>query len=158
MNFSTLKGLTIPEGVVTQIADAQGTVLWSVGAGTVTIAFELVTVATNFSVYINGTLIEALSSVGANSGYPSTYEVNVGDEITFKSAARLCVVVNGVTVYPATMNGSYTYAAVSNATCVREDKSSSETGGPPMVTVTITETLKHHRGSGSHVPCVLRTR
>ena len=29
MNFATLKGLTIPEGVVTQIADASGRVLWS---------------------------------------------------------------------------------------------------------------------------------
>jgi hypothetical protein len=28
MNFSTLKGLTIPEGVVTQVADASGNVLW----------------------------------------------------------------------------------------------------------------------------------
>lgn len=29
IDFSTLKGLTIPEGVVTQIADASGRVLWS---------------------------------------------------------------------------------------------------------------------------------
>lgn len=29
MNFATLKGLTIPEGVVTQITDASGRVLWS---------------------------------------------------------------------------------------------------------------------------------
>lgn len=29
MNFATLKGLTIPEGVVTQIADESGRVLWS---------------------------------------------------------------------------------------------------------------------------------
>lgn len=29
IDFSTLQGLTIPEGVVTQIADAQGNVLWS---------------------------------------------------------------------------------------------------------------------------------
>lgn len=29
IDFSTLKGLTIPEGVVTQIADASGVVLWS---------------------------------------------------------------------------------------------------------------------------------
>ena len=29
MDFSTLQGVTIPEGVVTQIADANGTVLWS---------------------------------------------------------------------------------------------------------------------------------
>lgn len=29
IDFSTLKGLTIPEGAVTKIADASGTVLWS---------------------------------------------------------------------------------------------------------------------------------
>lgn len=29
IDFSTLKGLSIPEGVVTQIADASGAVLWS---------------------------------------------------------------------------------------------------------------------------------
>ena len=29
MDFSTLQGVTIPEGVVTQIADANGVVLWS---------------------------------------------------------------------------------------------------------------------------------
>lgn len=29
INFSTLQGLTIPEGVVTQIADASGRVIWS---------------------------------------------------------------------------------------------------------------------------------
>lgn len=29
INFSTLQGLTIPEGVVTQIADASGRVMWS---------------------------------------------------------------------------------------------------------------------------------
>lgn len=28
MDFSTLKGLSVPEGVVTQIADANGAVLW----------------------------------------------------------------------------------------------------------------------------------
>lgn len=33
MNFATLQGLTIPEGVVTQIADASGRVLWAVSGG-----------------------------------------------------------------------------------------------------------------------------
>ena len=33
INFSTLQGLTIPEGVVTQIADASGRVLWAVNVG-----------------------------------------------------------------------------------------------------------------------------
>ena len=33
IDFTTLQGLTIPEGVVTQIADAAGNVLWSSNAG-----------------------------------------------------------------------------------------------------------------------------
>ena len=33
INFATLQGLTIPEGVVTQIADASGRVLWAVQTG-----------------------------------------------------------------------------------------------------------------------------
>ena len=33
IDFSTLQGLTIPEGVVTQIADAAGNVLWALSAG-----------------------------------------------------------------------------------------------------------------------------
>ena len=37
MNFATLKGLTIPEGVVTQIADASGRVLWKSGPSVATV-------------------------------------------------------------------------------------------------------------------------
>lgn len=33
MNFATLQGLTIPEGVVTQITDASGRVIWAVQSG-----------------------------------------------------------------------------------------------------------------------------
>ena len=33
INFSTLQGLTIPEGVVTQITDASGRVIWAVKSG-----------------------------------------------------------------------------------------------------------------------------
>lgn len=35
IDFSTLKGLTIPEGVVTQITDSNGTVIWKVKKDTV---------------------------------------------------------------------------------------------------------------------------
>ena len=37
MNFATLQGLTIPEGVVTQITDASGRVLWKSGPSVVTV-------------------------------------------------------------------------------------------------------------------------
>lgn len=43
MNFATLQGLTIPEGVVTQIADASGRVLWALSGGKVILEVEKIT-------------------------------------------------------------------------------------------------------------------
>ena len=43
INFGTLQGLTIPEGVVTQIADASGRVLWMVSGGKAVLEVEKVT-------------------------------------------------------------------------------------------------------------------
>ena len=43
MNFATLKGLTIPEGNVTQITDASGRVLWAVSGGKVILEVEKIT-------------------------------------------------------------------------------------------------------------------
>ena len=44
MNFATLKGLTIPEGNVTQITDASGMVLWNaVPSGTIVLEVEKIT-------------------------------------------------------------------------------------------------------------------
>lgn len=43
MNFATLQGLTTPEGVVTQIADASGRVLWQVSGGKVVLEVEKIT-------------------------------------------------------------------------------------------------------------------
>ena len=40
INFSTLQDLTIPEGVVTQIADASGRVLWALSGGKVILEVE----------------------------------------------------------------------------------------------------------------------
>lgn len=40
INFSTLQGLTIPEGVVTQIADASGRVLWSAAKPVTSLIFR----------------------------------------------------------------------------------------------------------------------
>ena len=54
MDFSTLKGLTIPEGVVTQIADASGRVLWSAAAtkAKVTLYFSTSVVSGNSDVEV----------------------------------------------------------------------------------------------------------
>lgn len=43
MNFATLQGLAIPEGVVTQIADASGRVLWALSGGKVILEVEKIT-------------------------------------------------------------------------------------------------------------------
>ena len=43
IDFSTLKGLTIPEGNVTQITDANGRVLWAVSGGKVVLGVEKIT-------------------------------------------------------------------------------------------------------------------
>lgn len=40
INFATLQGLTIPEGVVTQIADASGRILWSAAGDTAVLQVE----------------------------------------------------------------------------------------------------------------------
>lgn len=46
INFATLQGLTIPEGVVTQITDASGRVLWAVSGGKVILEVEKITADT----------------------------------------------------------------------------------------------------------------
>jgi hypothetical protein len=43
INFATLQGLSIPEGVVTQITDASGRVIWAVGGGKVILEVEKIT-------------------------------------------------------------------------------------------------------------------
>lgn len=43
IDFSTLQGLTIPEGVVTQIADESGRVIWAVSGGKVILQVEKIT-------------------------------------------------------------------------------------------------------------------
>ena len=43
IDFSTLQGLTIPEGVVTQIADASGRVLWVLSGGKIVLEVEKIT-------------------------------------------------------------------------------------------------------------------
>ena len=55
MNFATMKGLTIPEGVVTQITDASGRVLWALSGGKVILEVKKITSNTyaNSTTYSN---------------------------------------------------------------------------------------------------------
>ena len=43
IDFSTLQGLTIPEGVVTEIKDAGGRVIWAVSGGKVILQVKKIT-------------------------------------------------------------------------------------------------------------------
>lgn len=56
MNFTTLQGLTIPEGVVTQITDASGRVIWAVKSGGKPIILEVEKITSN--TYANETTYE----------------------------------------------------------------------------------------------------
>ena len=46
IDFTTLQGLTIPEGVVTQITDASGRVLWALSGGKIVLEVEKITATT----------------------------------------------------------------------------------------------------------------
>ena len=67
MNFATLKGLTIPEGNVTQITDASGRVIWAVSGGKVILEVEKITSST----YAGGTTYENESFILLDI-YPKT--------------------------------------------------------------------------------------
>lgn len=82
MNFATLKGLTIPEGVVTQIADASGRVIWSAVKPMVTVTLEA-DLPTGYS-----TAEFAISYSTKDEPYGSissagTYELEMGTELIF---------------------------------------------------------------------------
>lgn len=76
MNFATMKGLTIPEGVVTKITDASGRVLWSaVPMVTIVITKPSITeksnadyakVTVNGQVYDGSTTVSLLVPVGTS--------------------------------------------------------------------------------------------
>lgn len=67
IDFATLQGLTIPEGVVTQITDASGNVLWSAGGKDVILEVEKITSNT----YAGGTTYENESFILLDI-YPKT--------------------------------------------------------------------------------------
>lgn len=118
INFSTLKGLTIPEGNVTQIADASGAVLWSaVEKVTVTITTSgmFLTGSTPGSVTINGVSYTAATTVEVPAGsvivcsapwvtmYNSTNRAGGSVSVNGTTVARLVVGVNP-TIYEYTVN------------------------------------------------------
>lgn len=140
IDFSTLKGLTIPEGVVTEIADESGAVLWSA------VKLAKVTI-TAVCKGINGdkAYLKVLSPEpfnpfpDLNPDYPPqtswftwvydeenrTFEVPIGATIECKvddskQSNRCYVMLNGVEVLSDP--GTYVYTVKGNVTIHMEDK------------------------------------
>lgn len=115
INFATLQGLTIPEGVVTQIADAAGRVLW-IAAKPVTIALNLLGSAP--AMFTAGAAKMSINGIDVAAPFvaQSTYTLNVGDSITFTTTgAPIMASINGEVVKSDNSN-LYTYSVKSDAT------------------------------------------
>jgi hypothetical protein len=137
VNFATLKGLTIPEGVVTQITDADGTVLWSAKRN------AIVTITSECN-GINGDTahIKIVSETVSCEAYAydmpdCTLEVPIGSTIECtvrrnKGNADSCVSVNGTKVLT---EGTYVYTVTGNVAIHVSDRYSMGEYG----VITITE-------------------
>ena len=138
IDFATLQGVTIPEGVVAQIADASGSVLWSA------LRTAKVTI-TSVCNGINGDTahIKIVSDTEIFEAYAydmpnCTIEVPVGSTIACavrdtKTAERRCyVVLNGTKVLE--MAGTYTYTVTGDVSVhVADQYAMGEYG---MITIT----------------------
>ena len=112
MNFATLKGLTIPEGKVTQITDASGRALWSAAPSVVTIYVVGYGGEDygDYDQYANSYIMHN----GVKYTYPATFEANVGDVIEcYAEAEDTCdIYVNDVRVSGS--ETTYIYTVTSN--------------------------------------------
>ena len=137
MDFSSLQGLTIPEGVVTQITDANGVVLWSAKrTANVTITSDCNGIMGDTAhikmVYDTGTF-EAYAYDMPNC----TIEVPIGTTIECtvsrnKGNADSSISVNGTKVLT---EGTYIYTVTGNVTVDVSDRYSMGEYG----VITITE-------------------
>lgn len=101
IDFSTLQGLTIPEGNVTQIADASGNVLWSA------VEKATITIAGNGGAYAHAVID------GVTYNTATTVEVPIGTVIS-------CV-TDCYTGYTLTSTISVNYQAVASGVAVTYD-------------------------------------
>lgn len=131
MNFATLQGLTIPEGVVTQITDASGAVIWS--------AVEKVTIT------LTGTAAGSYAEYkGTKYYYPSTFEAAVGDQITMYAGvcpSSATIYLNGQQVASNLAKVTYSYTVVGNTTCVGSMSGSGQSG---KININITAVPEGH--------------
>lgn len=121
MDFSTLQGLTIPEGNVTQITDAAGQVLWELSKKV------KITLNTTSSQNMGSMTHSELGSLNRWSNV--TYEVSPGSTLTFLfknesdegNSITEKVIVNGSQVYSGSFRDygatlRYTYTITKDAT------------------------------------------
>ena len=134
IDFSTLKGLTIPEGVVTQIE----------------IVPEKATIT------LTGNLYKTLNATGTYGNYveyngtiyatPCTFEAAIGDTIIVHAGSvpsSATIRLNGTQVISGLANATYSYTVVGNTTI---NGSISGSGASAQATMEITE-----QGSGGVV-------
>ena len=115
IDFSTLQGLTIPEGVVTQIADESGRVLWMlVGEFTIRIRD-----GDSGMLHINLTVNRGMTwSDFANSGMPHSEKVIIEDGTVYLYVnglftTKALIYLDGVPVLPTDKiypDGAYAYS------------------------------------------------
>ena len=151
MNFSTLQGITIPEGVVTQIADANGAVLWSAKRNALV---TITSTCVGFSGDTSSITVTSSEPFAPDSSNPNnkvttwtvvcyempncTIEIPVGSTIECfvdrtKGNHECCVIVNSEKVLSAP--GTYLYTVKGNVTVDVSDRYSMGEYG----VITITE-------------------
>ena len=146
IDFSTLQGMTIPEGAVTQIADASGRVLWKKAPSGATITLSFVrNGGGGFNSYARVTIDGVNYPLNENDLTTTALIVPVGTVITCMvtscntAVSSQKITLNGATV--ASGNSEYLYTVVGDATI----KSTINTSYSPMTgavaygTIAITE-------------------
>lgn len=133
MDFSKVTSLTIPEGVVTQIADAAGNVLWS-AVKPVTITLK------NYDQYNYG----RITYNGVQQ--TATFTANIGDTIEI---TRIDVAINDPNATPSRtgyqmINESTSYTVVSDAIFEGKSKFSGNTSTGMYYLLSITEIPQGH--------------
>lgn len=104
IDFSTLKGLTIPEGVVTQIADASGRVLWKSGPSEATVTITK-----------TGGLATAVFVTIDSVEYTTDAVITVPIGTVISCTPSGSVILNGQTVANGT-GATYDYTVTKNVT------------------------------------------
>ena len=144
IDFATLQGLTIPEGVVTQITDASGRVIWKAAPSEATITLTFLQNTDAPQPYVTKVTINGVSYPSMIQGNPdmTTKEVVVplGTVITCKTmhgdAGVGKITLNGETVVDGA--GEYEYTVVGNATIHSTGTMTSSTARHGIINITET--------------------